>query len=64
MKLQITASTDNKFLGKIIEDVFPVMLDETEFTPDGAPILIGSKIRRYYNSNYAIDVIEYTTPSL
>jgi hypothetical protein len=59
MKIQIISSTDNKFLGKIIEDSFPLQLDEEHiFTPDGK-MQIGGKITRYYSSNYSIDVQEY-----
>ena len=62
MKIQIISSTDNKFLGKVIQDVFPVMLDDdTEFYPDNN-IKIGGKITRYHNSNYSIDVQEYNPP--
>jgi hypothetical protein len=57
MRVQIISSTDNKYLGKIIYDRFPVMLDDdTIFEPDGEPIKIGASITRYYNSNYSIDV--------
>lgn len=59
MKVQIISSTDNRFLGKIISDTFPLMLDDhTEFNPDGH-MNVGAKITRYYNSNYSIDVQEY-----
>jgi hypothetical protein len=60
MKVQIISSTDGQFLGKIIQDVFPTMLDDnTEFMPSGDPILVGGQIKRYFNSNYSIDVQEY-----
>ena len=58
MKMTITDTTDGKYYGIVIEDSFPVMLDDdVEFMPSAPPILIGPKIRRYFNSNYQIDVV-------
>ena len=64
MKVQIISSTDGRYLGKIIQDVFPVMLaDDHDFVPDYPPISVGTQIKRYYNANYSIDVQEYREPA-
>lgn len=65
MKIQIISSTDGKYLGKVITDNFPVMLDDyTEFNPDKVGMKIGGVITRYYNSNYSIDTQEYKAPQI
>lgn len=58
MKYTITSSTDNANLGVTFELPFPILLGDMEFQPDQPPIRVGGKILRYFNSNYAIDVIE------
>jgi hypothetical protein len=58
MKLNIISTTDGQFSGMDFEDVFPLVLGESEFTPDGPPIDLGDKKWRYYNSNYSIDAQE------
>jgi hypothetical protein len=57
MKLKIIYSTDNKHLGVVFEDTFPILLADYEFSPD-YKIAIGLNSFRYFNSNYSIDTIE------
>jgi hypothetical protein len=56
MRFKITASTDNKFIGTLHEDNFPITLGDRSFSPDFAPIPLGNDGLRYFNSNYSIDV--------
>lgn len=58
MIFKIISTTDNKFLGIEFEDVFPVVLNGYEFSPDYKPIDLGNKTWRFFNSNYSIEAKE------
>lgn len=58
MNLVITNTTDNKYLGLKFQDIFPIKIGDTEFTPDYPPISLGKMTWRFYNSNYSIDAKE------
>jgi len=58
MKFRIIASTDNRHLGTEFIDNFPVLLDDSFFSPDGPPMHLEDEMWRFFNSNYSIDTIE------
>jgi len=55
--MQITASTDGRFIGHVFDADEPIVLDGYVFVPDLIKPLAAQEFR-YSNSNYVIDVKE------
>lgn len=55
--MQITDSTDGKYIGLLIDPEQPIMLDGAIFIPT-AVVRVSPSEFRFFNSSYVIDVKE------
>jgi len=52
---RIICSTDDQFLGLEFDETQPIMLDGTEFVPEGVIEIVAGCLYRYHNSNYIFE---------
>jgi len=58
MNMQIVSTTDGNYVGEVISNLYPIMLDGVQFIPDRPMKLVGDGLWRFSNSNYSIDAQE------